>query len=167
MSQTEFCPEHHIRMKRSPSHRAFALTAYLALISVALVILTLLIWAVYPYSIIEYTPEDEYNIVYGVAEGNVVEQGGVIAYEFDYVKYTDVVPEVSKRFVDGLVFNAAEGGVGLPAGEGHAVIETAIPKTLPPGTYQLEIVRKFHMNPIRVITITDVTEEFTVIASEK
>jgi len=66
-----------------------------------------------------------------------------------------------------LVFNAAEGGVGLPAGEGHAVIETAIPKTLPPGTYRLEIVRKFHMNPIRVITITDVTEEFTVIASEK
>ena len=167
MSQTEFCPEHHIRMKRSPSHRTFAITAYLALGSVALITLTLLIWAVYPYPIIEYTPEDEYNIVYGVAEGNIVEQGGVIAYEFDYVKYTDVVPDVSKQFVDGLIFNTAEGGVALPKGAGHAVIECPIPKTLPPGTYRLEITRKFQMNPIRTITIVDSTEEFTVIASEK
>ena len=137
------------------------------MVSAFILLLTILFWLLYPYKIIEYTPDDNYNIIYGVNEKNEVEQGGKIAYEFDYVKTTDIVPKISRRFVDGVVFNAADGGVILPKGSGHAIVETDIPETLPPGTYQLEILRSFQVNPIRTIEVVDKTEEFTVIESKK
>ena len=133
------------------------------MVSAFILLFTILFWLLYPYKIIEYTPNDNYNIIYGVNEKNEVEQGGEIAYEFDYVKTTDIVPKISRRFVDGIVFNVAEGAVDLPKGSGHAIVEIDIPETLPPGTYKLEIHRSFQVNPIRTIEVVDKTEEFTVI----
>ena len=136
------------------------------MVSAFVLLITILFWLLWPYKIIEYDPSTDYNIVFGLDQDGAVEQGGKIAYEFDYVNETDIIPQISKRFVDGIVFNAAEGSISLPVGSGHAVVETDIPETLPPGTYHLEIIRKFKVNPIRTIEVISQTEKFVVVESD-
>lgn len=140
--------------------------SYSALIIVAVALATILVWLFWPYSIITYEPPTDYPIVAGVDSENNVEQGGAIVYAFDYQKETDIIPEVNRRFIDGLVFQAAEGAIDLPRGRGRALVETPIPETLPPGTYYLEITRTFKMNPIRKVEIVSRTETFTVTPKE-
>jgi len=149
------------------TYKALGAMAYLTLILAAFLIGVVAYWLFYPYKTIELTPTTDFEIVAGVeGEANVIEQGRTLSYAFAYEKYTDVIPDITRNFVDGIIFQSSVGGMGLKRGSGFAIVEVRIPRTLPPGRYYLEITREFHMNPLRTIIESDRTEAFTVIERE-
>lgn len=116
----------------------------------------LMFWWFFPYKIIKHN--DPYGVV--PKENH---QGGVLMYEMDYCKYTDVMPTVSRQFVDGIIYVVTASGIGLKKGCGKVTVEIPIPKNLPVGTYHLKTILTYQVNPIRTITSEYVTENFTVI----
>ena len=131
--------------------------AMLAIIAVA--ILVVAYWWLFPYQTVNKTPMPM-PIVAGY---ETVRQGGVVLYEYDYTKYTDVVPTVHRQFVDGLIFDSADASTHLLPGTGHVHVQVPIPVTLPPGRYHLQVITEFQMNPIRLIRAIDMTQDFMVL----
>jgi hypothetical protein len=132
---------------------------------VAIVVLMALLgyWSFYPYNPIDTYP-DPFKIIYPT--DGVVTQGGYLTYEFEYDKYSDVLPEIQRQFVDGLIFNVAGSSQPTVTAKGHgtAQVQVYVPETLPPGEYQLKITATYQVNPIRKVQQIDFTEEFKVIA---
>ena len=92
-----------------------------------------------------------------------VKQGTDLEYLLDYCKYTDVIPSVSRKFVDGIIYAVPSSGVGLKKGCGKMVLSIPVPKTLPIGVYHLETSLDYKVNLIRVINKEYSTEKFTVV----
>jgi hypothetical protein len=118
-------------------------------------------WLLYPYKIVTYktTP-------FRIVETNKsAKQGGALSYEYDYTKYIDVPAEVSKQFIDGLIFQSEGPITRKLVGSGHVHSEIQIPETLPSGKYRLRIIATYRVNPIRTIVITNETEQFTVMTN--
>lgn len=92
-----------------------------------------------------------------------VRQGGVVVYEYDFTKYTDVIPTVHRQFVDGIIFESADSTTHLAKGEGHIQVDVPIPLTLPPGHYRIRVYSDYRMNAFRTISSMDQTEDFTVL----
>jgi hypothetical protein len=158
ITTTNFCEEHDALMSRR-RHRAFAVVGYAAVISVALVMGLVMFWLTYPYDVIDFYPE----VHPLVNDQRVVIQGESFAYTFRYEKHMSIQPVISTSFVDGLRFQAEGIAPFLPVSKGVAIIEVNVPRTLPPGRYQLEISKAYRVNPLRTITIVNRTEKFIVI----
>lgn len=116
-------------------------------------------WLFYPYKTVVKSPSPM-PIVKGY---ETVRQGEVLVYEYDYVKYTTVVPTVHRQFVDGLIFDSTDITTHLEPGVGHVHVAVPIPYTLPPGKYHLRVFTDFRMNPLRVISAADNTRDFIVL----
>jgi len=158
ITTANMCEEQGVQVSRR-KHRAFAVVGYAAVISVALVMGVVLYWHTYPYDEIDFYLE----VHPLVNDQRIVIQGDSFAYTFRYKKHMDVAPVISTAFVDGLRFQAEGRAPMLPAGDGVAIVEVNVPRTLPPGRYQLEIVKAYRVNPLRTITIVNRTEKFIVI----
>jgi hypothetical protein len=153
----------HRRYTDGDIYRHLKVLTVITCIVIAIFVGFLCYWAFYPYHPMKAGPVP-FEIVY--PEDKIVEQGGHITYQFTYNRTTDVIPEIQRQFIDGLVFNVA--GNPLPSvispGTGTAQVQIDVPETLPPGKYQLKIISKYQMNPIRVITYIFKTEEFEVVS---
>lgn len=120
-------------------------------------------WMLYPYNPIVYK-----DPVYPVLnEGKTVEVGGILKYEVSYCKYSSVYPTVIKRYVDGLIYETPAGRGVVYEGCREQIIDNLVPSTLVPGKYKMEIIIEYQMNPVRKITYTNYTEEFTVVEAEE
>lgn len=116
-------------------------------------------WILYPYKEIEF----KNNIAKVVNDDNEVESGGYLIYQIEYCKYSDNIPEITRHFVDGLIYTVpSEISVIQKVGCGNANIQIYIPKNLPKGTYYISSTYRFRVNPIRNIDYTITTEKFTV-----
>jgi hypothetical protein len=113
-------------------------------------------WSLYPYKTIIHNP-DRYTL-----DKDVLVQGEWTSYEFDYCKFIDKPATVTKRFIDGLVYDAPAIGLNLKKGCGHAKVPMQIPANLPPGSYMLEITATYQVNPIREVSEINTTEVFVV-----
>ena len=122
----------------------------------SMVFLLFLSWWVYPYKTIEM--EQPYHIL-----TKTVEQGGLLKYEINYCKYTDVNPRVNRQFIDGIIYATPEATAVIKKGCGTIINTIGIPHNLPNGNYKLKSIVSYEMNPIRIITHEYITEEFSVI----
>lgn len=130
--------------------------SYLTLFSATVFILVIFYWILFPYKTIEFK-----NSPFPV-ENQIVERGGRVRYVVDYCKYTDENPVVVKYFVDGVIYETAP-TLGIMSKGCHIeTVDVYIPRALPPGVLSVEIVAKFHPNPLRTITLESRTQQFTV-----
>ena len=115
-------------------------------------------WMVYPYKATEFT-----NVPYPV-QNKEVESGGYVFYNVHYCKYSDTIPQVSKSFIDGVLYTIPPAvGAVVEKGCHEFLVQTYVPKALVPGTYIIQINYKFRMNPLKTIEVTTETEPFTVV----
>ena len=143
------------------SHRIVLWIVYLVIAGIIFFVGLSAFWLLWPYRTVEKT-QSPLPIVKGY---ETVRQGGVVAYEYDYVKYSNVQPTVNREFVDGLIFESSDASTHLGPRVGHVRVEVPIPYTLPPGHYRLKIYISFQMNPWRTIQNVDTTGQFTVLAN--
>jgi hypothetical protein len=134
---------------------------YSSIGAVTLSMLVIGFWWFYPYKVITY----DHTPFHIVQRDKKAETGTALSYEYNYTKYMNIAPTVTKQFVDGIVFESASAITVKPIGSGHVISEIPIPQTLPPGKYHLKITASYKVNPIRTITIINETESFTVISS--
>lgn len=130
---------------------------YLALLLVLMRILLTLGWEIWPYEVIKF------NRPIRILTEHVVPNGELI-YEMDYCKserFKDTHATVTHSFVNHLVHNAPTTLSQLAAGC-HVVIFGLPMPLLPPGEYQLEMVRTYRVNPIRTVTVKSITAPFMV-----
>ncbi len=96
-------------------------------------------------------------------EQKEVKSGGYLFYEVKYCKYTKIIPEISKTFVDGILYTIAPApAVENPLGCHTNRVQQYIPKAIPVGKYYIDITYHYQLNPLRHHDVTVQTEEFTV-----
>jgi len=115
------------------------LTVILSIVLIAL----LSYWTWYPYKTVTYDK--------GLFKTDkiVYKQGEIAHYHVDYCKDTDIKPTVRRFYVDGLKIEASENSSDFTKGCRNQEISFLIPKTLPPGRWQLEIEATYKFNPVR------------------
>jgi hypothetical protein len=142
-------------------NRVMAVTSAVTLVLTLGLMATLAYWQFYPYKTITKEP-----LPMAIVKGyETVRQGDWVVYEYNYEKYTDVIPKVSRQFVDGLIFESTDMSTHVNKGSGHVHVAVPIPMTLPPGRYRIRVNIEYQMNPIRTISNADETCDFTVISA--
>jgi hypothetical protein len=116
-------------------------------------------WEIYPYKLITFNDNGFYPIV---NENKTVQQGGLLSYISDYCKYTDIAPRIYRTYQDGLVFVVPEVATSRQGGCNKITVNIEVPRTLPVGTYTLQTIYVYKVNPIREISVLKTTEKFTV-----
>ena len=115
-----------------------------------------LFWLFYPYKILVFnTP------VFSVVT-KTVKQGGTLKYISNYCKYVDMTARVNRVFVNDILYSTPEMTSSRETGCHIITIAVSIPRELPVGTYHLENLYEYQVNPIRKIIIEEHTENFTV-----
>lgn len=127
-------------------------------ITIALgLMLTFIYWLVYPYKTAEFKlPFEVMN------ENKIVMRGERLRYKIDYCKYTDQMPDVTKFFIDGVIYETPASPGLARIGCNVDISDVYVPRAIPPGKYSLKIVARYKLNPIRTIEIVNYTEPFTV-----
>jgi len=132
--------------------------SWLAIVMAMIMMMILSFWEFYPYKIIEFKKRP-----FPIVNEQPVARGDIVAYKIDACKFTDVVPEMTVFFVDGIVYEVPikkKGGIGR--GCAVTIIFIEVPKSLPVGTYSLKLIMHYKMNPFRTIEIINTTEKFVV-----
>lgn len=133
--------------------------SYLTLIITFLFVCVVSYWWFYPYKPIVYlTPQ--YKIM---NENKTATVGGQLVYQVNYCKYVDVIPTITKRYVDGILYDTPQSKGVVARGCHITNVYNTVPETLVPGTYKMDLVIDYQMNPIRHIIYNNQTEEFTII----
>ena len=143
-------------MKRYGLHKKSNLIALISFIILVVIWLIYMVWWLFPYKTLEVG--QPYQVI-----SDEVKQGGLLQYEIDYCKYTNKVATVRRQFVDGIIYAIPEVSANLPKGCDTEINSVKIPEELPVGTYTLEIVVEYQVNPIRVITHNLKTTPFKVV----
>lgn len=114
-------------------------------------------WMCFPTKVIDYT-----NNPFPVNEKEI-KQGETVSYLVKYCKYADYVPITTRTFVDGIVYVTPSFSGNWEMGCHERTVVVEVPKSLPEGTYKIEILHSFELNPIRTIEMKLETEKFNVI----
>lgn len=96
----------------------------------------------------------------------VVHPGDIVTYEFDYCKFTNVVPSSKSQLIDGQIISLSptmSSSSGLPLGCHNISRSITIPKTINPGRYYLNKELDYQVNSLRTISIDYYTEYFQVV----
>lgn len=136
------------------------LTHILALVGFVLIVFIwaiFMVWWIYPYKTATINQQP-----YIISESKI-KQGDNLNYVIDACNYTDIVPTVTKQFVDGIVYSVPEGAIRLPMGCNKTIVSVKVPKNLPTGEYYLKVYVSYKINPIRTIISDYQTERFSVI----
>jgi hypothetical protein len=92
-----------------------------------------------------------------------VKSGEHLLIEVDYCKYTSKTATVTRNLVDGYIYNITPFQSNLPKGCGTRSISIYITRNLPPGTYYLETLVEYDMNPLNKVIIESVTDYFKIV----
>jgi len=116
-------------------------------------------YLIFPLKVIEFS-----NIPFPVINVNkTVKVGSLLQHKVEYCKHIDLTATASRQFINGLIFSMPSSIVNNPIGCNTSVVNTMIPLELPPGKYFLRTVIQYNLNPIRAVTFTIDTEQFTVV----
>lgn len=112
-------------------------------------------WLVFPYKTTEFeeikllTPE--------------IKAGENLRYSVTRCKYTDKPAVISKRIIDGTVFNFPDKHSDTKSGcVKDAVVTMNIPEYTPEGKYTLEVLMFYQVNPIREIKTGFIVDSFII-----
>lgn len=114
-------------------------------------------WLLYPYKTIEFNKPE------AVVETKQVARGDYLVYVIDYCKYTEKEANISRSFVDGLIYLTPDGIADVPNGCGEKRIQMYVPRNMPTGKYRIMQVRHYEVNPLRHENVVYYTEEFEVL----
>ncbi len=138
-------------------HKFMYLVGIVTLLGALATILTVLVWSLYDYKPIKINKEPMYVLT------EEVKSGDVLIYQLDYCKFNDGDVSISRSFVDGIVFTTPTIKASNEMGCRIQNISILVPETLPNGRYYLKVDYTYKVNPIREVTVTSRTEEFTVV----
>lgn len=144
-------------MKMKTKQKISHLLVLIAFAMIVFVWVIFMFWFVYPYKTVDIKTQPY------IVNNTEIKQGGQLNYIIDACNYTDIVPTVTKQFVDGIIFSVPESVVKLPLGCNKTIVSVKVPKNLPIGEYSLKIFVNYHMNPVRDIKNEYQTEKFSVI----
>jgi hypothetical protein len=134
---------------------------YISYFTLALAFGTILLaayWLIRPYKPIVFN-----NLPIKV-DNKIVKAGEMLTYDVDYCKYSNLLPDVSRYFVDQIVYLLpAETALAKQEGCHIIKIQTPVPPTLPPSTYYLKLTYRYHVNPIKTFDVSVETERFQVV----
>lgn len=142
-------------------NRAFFLLSFFAIGMGIITVLTVMFWLVYPYKPIVFN-----DPVFPI-RNRIVKAGGTLSYTSDYCKHISLTAIVSRTFVNGLIFITPPSITKRPNGCHTISVEVSIPHELPAGTYHLENIYSYQVNPIRTVTVSQNTEEFEVVEASE
>jgi len=125
----------------------------------------LIIWA--SYSMFYPFKTVTFNRIPAEVTTNVVNAGESMTYQLDYCHYTDVSVEITRQFVDGVIYSTPSFRQKVSKGCDIHNIELPVPSTLNSGTYHLRIFVEFDVNPLRKITKEFETTKFKVIGKDE
>jgi hypothetical protein len=114
-------------------------------------------WLIYPYEPIVFK-EDKFPV-----STKEVKQGGNLVYVSNSCKYFNGSTEISRSFINGLVFSLPTSISTRPMGCVSDNIRVFVPNDLPAGRYYLRTRFTYQVNPLRVISIIHETETFEVV----
>lgn len=138
-------------------NRLMKFFAWFTIISAIALMSLCIYWLVYPYNPIEFK-QSPFPV-----RDKITKRGGYVFYTVEYCKYSDNLPQVSKTFIDGVLYTIPEAvGARNPEGCHTNLVQSYIPKALVPGEYVIQINYKYKMNPLRTIQVFTETEKFTV-----
>jgi hypothetical protein len=139
--------------------RIVNLISFLTLFVVFLMVLVIGYWELYPYNPIEFK-----NVPFQILnENKIVKQGDRARYLVSSCKNTKEVPIVTKKFIDGVIYETTSQPGVIPLGCQNTIMDVYVPKAIPTGTYKVQIIAQFKVNPIRTITVISNTESFNVV----
>jgi hypothetical protein len=91
-------------------------------------------------------------------------RGEPISYKLDYCKYTTIPAIVTRTLIDGQIITLSNTNGYLPTGCHTTIVETSvIPDSIGPGTYYLDMVLRYPINPFRTEVVHYRTNEFEVV----
>lgn len=137
-------------------HRLMYILGIISLILSSFILLLMFFWSIYPYKPIVINKEPIKVIT------KEVKKGDILIYELDYCKNNKNKVEISRSFVDGIVFATPTVTTENPLGCTVSNISIQVPETLPNGEYYLKVSYSYQVNPIRKVSVDSTTETFTV-----
>lgn len=145
-------------MKDFKTPKLLKYLAFLSLFITAIMVFTIIYWLLYPYKPIEFMDGDFKT------NSEFILQGGYLSYTIEYCKDNDLIPEVSTSYVDGIIYTTPRDPQAFyPSGCHIKNFLIYIPKALPAGSYYIDQVFTFQVNPIREVIVEAKTEMFEVI----
>jgi hypothetical protein len=131
--------------------------AYIIIIIAIGLMLLFGFWMFYPYKTIVFN-----NVPFPVNKSEY-NPGDSLIYAVDYCKYTNIIPNVARFYVNGIIYLISSNpAVYKPKGCDRAYVQLIIPESLMADTYYLKISYAYKVNPIRTITIEASTSAFLV-----
>ncbi len=123
-----------------------------------IILLICFVWLIYPYN-----PATFRTLPHKVTP-EVVEGGKFVTIHVDVCKNMQVAPEISRVFVDGVVYQipayiTVDDEVGCKVRK----VQIYIPKGLPTGKYFVSTSYRFKVNPIRTVEMQTRSEQFEVV----
>lgn len=134
-------------------HRLSLLVLVLALTLIGYVSYILL----YPYDLIQFNTK-KYEIL-----TPQVSRGGIVMYNIDIVKKTDIPCTRSRQLINGYSYAITPKIVNAPKGKVYMVASQQLPEYIETGTYHIRTTYIYKINPLREIVYAQDTEDFEVI----
>ena len=138
-------------------NKYFYILSWIGILSAIGLLLLTGYWLMYPYKPVVYNnlPQKVNKQVYKVGE--------TLELEVDFCRYSPIVPEIKRSFVDGVIYNLHS--TVSPTDEVGCFVRQVgitVPQTLNPGIYHITTNFRYRVNPIRVIEIMVESEHFEV-----
>lgn len=94
-----------------------------------------------------------------------VKAGSVIKIHLDYCKHRDIPAVVSTKFIDTIQYSVQDYISQRPVGCNKPTATTGVlvPAQLPSGTYFLEQIFTYKINPLKTVTYKLTSDEFLII----
>lgn len=136
--------------------RLFHIISLLSIVMGAVLIVLVTAWQLWPYQPIVYK-----DAVFPISH-KTVHAGSMVHYTVNYCKNMDIPAEVTREFINELIFVTPTTISNRPVGCHSIEISVLVPSELPTGHYLMRQHYTYQVNPIRTITITKDTEAFFV-----
>ena len=138
-------------------NKYFYVSAWVGIASAVVLILVTGFWLIYPYK------PAVYNNLPQKVDKTSYKAGDQLFLEIDFCRYSPIVPEIRRSFVNGVVYNLHS--TVSPTDDIGCFIRNVgitVPSTLNPGTYHINTNFRYRVNPIREIEIIVESEHFEV-----
>jgi hypothetical protein len=142
------------RIKLDNILQHFAVFSLILLIPVAFVFI---FWTYYPYKVITFNKPPLELVT------DTVKPGGKLEWKVDINHFTSGIKvDVVRELQDGYIINMTPTSYITSKGRQVFTNSITVPTNAAPGEYKLSVTSVFHINPIRDITFTYYSKEFTI-----
>ena len=117
---------------------------------------TVTYWLLYPYNVIDV------DYIKIMNPNKTVKQGGTLIYEISYTKYMDINGVVSRRLINTYTISYSDMAGISPPGSRITHTHLPIPVYASPGKYHLIWTVRHPVNPMRSVSETTWSDEFTI-----